>query len=250
MTDTTTTLKLTDNSKVKFKSGHYNTFGLLHGRPENGGTCPGSTSGPGGCLSLKRVGGVNATCYVDKLVKAYPNFGKVLQRNTELLHGKTQAEMEVILTETVAAFVKHNKGNNLYFRLHTSGDFFSEDYARAWAATILKYPNVRFWTYTRSLWAIPLLMDCPNLSIYISSDPVNYAEAKAVYDICHLGHPNVGICYMGNIGTQPAGERWVVCPEVSGKLKNETSKGACAKCRLCMTYNDKIRLRNIQFPVH
>lgn len=250
MTASDTTLQLTDNSKTKFRANHYNTFGLLHGRPENGGTCPGSTSGAGGCLSLKRVGGVNATCYVDKLVKAYPSFGKVLQRNTELLRGKTQAEMEVILSATVEAFVKRNKDKSLHFRLHTSGDFFSEDYALAWAATISKYPNVRFWTYTRSLWAVPLLMECRNLSIYISSDAVNYIDAKLVYDVCHLGHPNVGICYMGNIGTQPPGERWVVCPEVSGKIQNDKDRGACAKCRLCLTYNDNLKLRKIQFPIH
>ena len=243
-------LKLTDNSKTKFKSNHLNTFGLMHGRPAGGGTCPGATTGPGGCLSLKRKGGVNATCYVDKLVKAYPNFGKVLLRNTELLKDKTTAEMEAVLTATVEAFVKHNKGQNLFFRLHTSGDFFSEDYARAWAATINNFPNVQFWAYTRSLWAVPLLMDCRNLAIYISADNVNYAEAKAVFDTCRPGRQNVGICYMGNVGTQPADVHWVVCPEISGKLKNESSSGACAKCRLCMTYNDRIAVRNIQFPIH
>lgn len=250
MTVSDNILKLTDNSKTKFKRDHLNTFGLMHGRPENGGTCPGSTTGPGGCLSLKREGGVNATCYVDKLVKAYPSFGKVLTRNTDLLKDKTTAEMEEVLTATVEAFIKHNKQQNLFFRLHTSGDFFSEDYARAWAATIAKFPQVQFWTYTRSLWAVPLLMDCRNLAIYISSDNVNYAEAKLVFDVCRPGHPNVGICYMGNIGTQPSDSRWVVCPEVSGKLKNDSSEGACAKCRLCMTYNGKIALRNIQFPIH
>jgi hypothetical protein len=250
MTVSNTALKLTDNSKVKFKSNHYNTFGLQHGRPETGGTCPGSTVGVGGCLNLKRANGSVATCYVDKLAKAYPAFGKVLHRNTELLLGKTQEEMEVILAETIASFIEHNKGRDLTFRLHTSGDFFSEEYARAWANTITKHPNIRFWTYTRSLWAVPLLMDCSNLSMYISSDPVNYKEARLVYDVCHLGHTNVGICFMGNKGTEPTEEKWVVCPEISGKLKSESSKGACAKCKLCMTYNGTVRLRNIQFPVH
>lgn len=250
MTESDNVLKFTDNSKTKFKSNHLNTFGLMHGRPENGGTCPGSTTGPGGCLSLKREGGVNATCYVDKLVKAYPSFGKVLARNTALLKGKSVEEMEAILTASVAAFVKHNNGKLLHFRLHTSGDFFSEDYARAWAATIRKFPQVQFWTYTRSLWAVPLLMDCQNLALYISSDNANYAEARLVFDVCSPGHHNVGICYMGNIGTQPSDTKWVVCPEVSGKLKNDRSAGACAKCRLCMTYNGEIALRKIQFPVH
>lgn len=250
MTVSDNILKLTDNSKTKFKANHLNTFGLMHGRPENGGTCPGSTTGPGGCLSLKREGGINATCYVDNLAKAYPSFGKVLLRNTRLLKDKSQEEMEAVLTATVTAFVGHNKGKNLFFRLHTSGDFFSEDYARAWAATITKFPQVQFWVYTRSLWAVPLLMDCRNLAIYISSDRANYTEAKLAFDIFRPGHTNVGICYMGNVGTQPPNQHWVVCPEVSGRLKNDKSEGACAKCRLCMTYNGNIALRNIQFPIH
>lgn len=250
MTSTETTLKLTDNSKVKFKSNHFNTYGLMHGLPRHGGTCPGATSGPGGCMSLKREGGVNATCYVDKLVKAYPNFGKVLRRNTDLLQGKTQTEMEGILHDSVAAFVQHNKGLNLFFRLHTSGDFFNKDYASAWAVTINKFPQVQFWVYTRCLWAVPILEDCHNLALYISSDNVNYGQATAVFATSRPTHNNVGICYMGNNNTLPKEQRWVQCPEISGKVKNTTNSGACAKCRLCFTYNDRIALRNIQFPIH
>lgn len=250
MTISDNILKLTDNSKVKFTRNHYNTFGLMHGLPQNGGTCPGATSGPGGCMSLKKEGGVNATCYVDKLVKVYPSFGKVLKRNTDLLAGKTQAEMEVVLSATVEAFIQHNKNQNLYFRLATSGDFFSEDYARAWASTINKFPQVRFWVYTRCFWAVPFLMDCRNLAIYLSADNVNYAEASATFDICRPGHNNVGIAYMGNINTLPKTRRWVTCPEITGKVKNQVDRGACSKCRLCFTYSDTIGVRNIQFPIH
>lgn len=243
-------LKLTDNSKVKFKKNHLNTFGLWHGPPDKGGTCPGATTGPGGCMGLKKVGGLNATCYVDKLVKAYPAFGAVLRRNTDLLKGKTQAEMEIILAASVAAFAEHNKGKELSFRLHTSGDFFSEDYVRAWVATISKFPQIQFWGYTRSLWAVPMLMGCRNLAIYLSADNVNYASAMAVYEICRPQHNNVGICYMGNLDTLPKNVRWVQCPELSGKVKNTPDRGACAKCKLCLTYNENVGLRNIQFPLH
>ena len=250
MTPAENALKLTDNSKTKFKRNHYNTFGLMHGLPQHGGTCPGATSGPGGCMALKRVGGTNATCYVDKLVKAYPAFGAVLKRNTDLLAGKSQAEMEEVLAATVTAFVAHNKSANLTFRLHTSGDFFSEDYAKAWAAVINRFPQVQFWVYTRCFWAVPILVVCPNLSLYISSDRVNQVEASATYEKYKAGHNNLGICYMGNADTLPAGRHWVACPEVTGKVKNTAESGACAKCRLCLTYNGKIALRNIQFPIH
>lgn len=205
--------------------------------------------GQGGCMGLKREGGVNATCYVDKLVKVYPSFGKVLLQNTLLLRGKTKDEMQQILEATISSFVERNKAGDLYFRLHTSGDFFSEDYANAWADTILRFPSVRFWVYTRSLWAVPLLVGCNNLAIYVSSDVINYEEASRVFEKYRAAHNNLGIAYMGSTAL-PKDRRWVVCPEISGKIKNSATVGACATCRLCMTYTDKIALRNIQFPIH
>lgn len=250
MTHVLNSLKLSDNSKTKFKKNHYNTFGLWPGLPANGGTCPGATIGAGGCLGLKREGGVNLICYVDKLIKIYPNFGAVLRFNTDLLAGKTQPEMEEIHTNTVQAFIKHNKGLDLFFRLATSGDFFSEDYARSWATVINNFPQVHFWAYTRSLWAIPILMDCRNLSLYISSDRVNYQRATEVYNKYVEGRTNLGICYMGDDDTIPHDRRWVKCPEITGKVKNSPDEGACSKCRLCFTHNGTINRRNIQFPIH
>lgn len=249
MTETINTLQLTDNSKTKFKHGHYNTFGLNYGLPSNGGTCPGATSGPGGCLHLKREGGVNATCYMANLVKAYPSFRRVLDKNTKLLQGKTQAEMVVTLTNTVNLFIKLSKNTDLYFRISTSGDFFSEDYAKAWAEVISQFPQVQFWVYTRSLWAIPILVGCSNLALYISSDNVNFKAARQVFE-AHKHHNNLGISYMGNTEALPKNDRWVVCPQITGKVPNTPGQGACAKCCLCFTYNGKIRLRNINFPIH
>lgn len=249
MTFPENTLKLSDNSKTKGSPSHYNTFGLMFGLPKDGGTCPMATIGVGGCLNLKGKGTINRTCYVEKLYKAYPSFAKVLKYNTELLRGKTQAEMELVLENSVSWFIQHNKGTKLYFRISTSGDFFSKEYTEAWKTTINKFPEVRFWVYTRSLSSVIILKDCLNLALYISTDNVNYNEAAAVFEL-YSNLNNVGICYMGNDDTLPKDERWVKCPEVSGRLKNQKDKGACAKCKLCFTYNERIPLRNIQFLIH
>lgn len=238
-------LKLTDNRKTSFKPNHMNTFGLMYGRPEDGGTCPGSTQGTGGCLEIKTGRKLN-TCYMAKITTIYPNVRRALEANGDLLKDKTQEEMEEVLAATVEAFIKKNKGEKLFFRLHYSGDFETEDYVKAWANVMKKYSQVRFWAYTRSYWFAKHFRDIPNLTLFLSADPVNYRLLKAVYEK-HSDQKNFGIAWMGN--TPPTEQRWVTCPEITGKVKNTKEGGACSKCRLCVNnYKDKVK--HIHFPIH
>lgn len=46
-------------------------------------------------------------------------------------------------------------------RLHSSGDFFSEEYIDFWKEIILEFPKVSFWGYTRT-WNVPCLKDNVN----------------------------------------------------------------------------------------
>jgi len=225
-----------------------NTFGLSYGLPENGGTCPGATTGLGGCLDtrdkLKRQ-----TCYMAKITAIYPNVGKALAANTAMVKGKTVEEMEIVCNDTVAAFVKKSKGVDLYFRLHYSGDFFSKEYTQAWANVIGKYPNVRFWVYTRSHDMIDPLLGLDNITVYLSCDPSNFDKVLKIYEAKKEGNNNLGMAYMGNNVPDNNIHRWVKCPEITGKVKNTVDAGACSKCRLCVD-NYKIRAKNIQFPIH
>ena len=245
-------LKLTGNSKTKFSKSHKNTFGLLHGLPKDGGTCVGATCGAGGCLDT-RAGKKRKTCYVEKITQIYKNVGNVLLENTEMLKDKTQEEMTVILRETVAEFVRKSPPDKLFFRLHWAGDFMNSSYVRAWSTVIKEFPNVRFWAYTRSFaqdhdFIFPLL-ECTNLSLYLSCDPVNMESAKKVYDLYKEKYNNLGLAWMGNEAPDPNTFRWVKCPEITGKVKSTDEQGACSKCRLCVdNYANKIK--NIQFLIH
>lgn len=247
-------LVLSDNRKVKFRSNHYNTFGLMYGRPKDGGTCPGATRGPGGCLAPKKRKGTGKvlTCYVHNLANIYPAFAKVLEHNTRQLKKRTRAQMRRVLDRTIRAFKYRNRKHTdkLYFRLSTSGDFFSLAYARAWADVMRLHPEVTFWAYTRSLDMVSVLVSVPNLSLYLSTDPVNYVEASAVFERFKDGHPNLGLTFMGDRCALPADRKWITCPETSGQVKSTPDKGACAKCRLCFNWKENIRLRSIHFPVH
>lgn len=216
----------------------------MYGSPETGGTCPHATLGPGGCLTLKKEGGKNKTCYMDKLVKAWPSVGRSLVSNTALLAGKSQIELEQILLATVDEFIKINSGANLYFRLHYSGDFFSEEYAKAWASVVKQRSNVRFWVYTREFDLVHLFVELSNITVFLSVDPVNYLKGLEVYEKYKLTN-HIAMAYLGN--TKPEGHRWVTCP--ASTIKNSPEIGACGKCRLCVD-NYVTKVKNIQFRIH
>ena len=240
--------KLSDNGKTKFRSNHYNTFGLNFGLPENGGTCPGATCGKGGCLDV-RDGLKRQTCYMAKITAIYKNVGVVLEENTALVKGKTLEEIKDVCRKTIQVFIQKSKGEDLYFRLHYSGDFFSEDYTKAWAEIIKEFPTVTFWVYTRSHEYVKHLLGINNLSVYLSCDPVNFETMLKVYEENKDKNPRLALAWLGNTAPDNEKYRWVKCPEITGKVKNTNKEGACSKCRLCVD-NFKIRLKNIQFLNH
>lgn len=244
---TNVSLTPSDNSKVKFKPNHRNTFGLNFGLPANGGTCPGATEGKGGCLDV-RDGRLRPTCYMAKITQIYKGVGHVLQGNTDKLLNKPRDEMTQILKNTFQAFVDKNSDKDLYYRLLYSGDVFSEDFAEAIVAACKAYPQVKFWVYTRSHSYAKILVQAQNLAVYLSVDPVNMASGMEAYDKLKDTYNNIGLAYLG----PPAdnGVKFVACPETHGKIANTDKAGACSKCKLCFTYNARIKLRHIAFKLH
>lgn len=241
-------LKLTHNGKTKFRKNQYNTFGLNYGLPENGGTCPGATCGKGGCLDT-RDGLKRQTCYMAKITAIYKGVGAVLESNTALLNEKSLEEIKDVCRKTIQVFIQKSKGEDLYFRLHYSGDFFSEDYTKAWADIIKEFPAVTFWVYTRSDETVHHLFGIDNLTVYLSCDPVNFDTMLKIFEANKDANPRLGMAWLGNTAPDPAIHRWVKCPEITGKVKNTVDGGACSKCRLCVD-NFKHRVKNIQFLNH
>lgn len=250
---TTIMIKLSDNGKTKFRKNHNNTFGLMYGKPENGGTCPGATCGSGGCLDVK-VGRTTQTCYMAKITRIYKNVGKVLLENTLALEGKTKEEMTVMLRGLVQVFIYNSKGEDLYFRLHYSGDFFSQAYAEAWADVIKEFPQVQFWGYSRSVFKdgtdyVQPLLGIKNLTFFLSCDPDNFGLMQEFFEKHKENNPQLGMAWMGDTAPDAEKHRWVKCPEITKKVPNTDKAGACSKCRLCVD-NYKVRVKNIQFLTH
>jgi hypothetical protein len=251
MLNTLKSLNLSDNRKTKFFAEHKNTFGLRAGLPEHGGTCPGATQGEGGCMWARTENG-DPTCYAAKLRKIYPNYGKTEDHNSTMLKEASFEEKVDILRNTVIKFLLNGGFKKQYFRLHMGGDFFNEEYARAWKHVIEEWPNVKFWTYTRSMFAVPILADCKNLALYLSCDPVNISEVRETYRK-FKEYPNIAVAWMGNdFKSEDFDDRnYMVCPEVAKKLKSTKTEGACSRCRACIDRPLKTgKLRHIQFPIH
>lgn len=252
-------LKSTSDRKTKFTKTQRNTFGL---QPGPAGTCPGCTEEEGGCWYIA-PGRVIATCYVDKLLRAYSGVRGVLEHNTDLLRNASYDEMCSLLAEEFARFERTSKPEHRHYRLHWSGDVFSETYAHALADTMRRFPSISFWGYTRSAFAIPILLPVKNLVLYLSADPQNVLPMISSFAACGGGdNDRLRIAYMSKTddfeaevrpwairlldirariyrlyGEAPESSDWlstfrlVPCPVDRGKMELEFG---CSTCRLCL----------------
>lgn len=234
--------RLTNNSKVRFFDFHNNTFSLKQGPPEEGGTCPMATAGKGGCLNV---------CYDKNLRKLYKRYASIEDENTSLVIDAPFQEMYSVIKNTVTKWLLNGGIKAPYFRIHTGGDFFSEEYARAWAKVIEETPDVRFWAFTRSLFAVPVLAECKNITLMLSCDPVNKDSVLELYEK-YKEYKNVALAWMGDSFPAEISDRnQLDCPEVTGKMKKMKDIGACARCRVCVDRPLKNgKIRHVCFPVH
>jgi len=119
-------------------------------------TCPGASSW---CLKH---------CYGRRYEKLRPACLRAYERNLNLAKDTKRFAWTMIgiLPRIVPCF-----------RIHVSGDFYSSEYVDAWRQICREFPNVKFWSYTRS-WAVKSmtqhlieLRDLPNVELFASTDP-------------------------------------------------------------------------------
>lgn len=212
-----------------------NAFGLASGRDYS---CPGQTSA---CESV---------CYAGKLEKVFPSFRSVMLHNYNAVKDASYSDLvlslDAIVKDFIAAADKRKCAK--VFRIHHDGDFFSRNYASAWARVIRQNPSVTFWAYTRSFTpacnVVDLLSGIPNLTLYLSVDKGNAFWAQVV----KAEWPSVRLATLtdtadeGRTMLADFGERGGACPEVLGRVPLiSTSGGACVACGLCITGKANIR---------
>jgi hypothetical protein len=201
-----------------------NTFGLPSGKAYS---CPGATSV---CEKI---------CYAGNLERIYKGVKDILVDNWNQLKDAKYPKMVMLLDEMIVDFKKDCDKRNAdkLFRIHWDGDFFSVQYAIAWATVIKKHSDVQFWVYTRSDFAVPVLQNIPNLALYFSADDANFELASKLKEttgvkLAYLAENfAAGKERMLEITVKSA----VPCPENNKKLKLISDKGsACVTCGQCV----------------
>lgn len=213
-----------------------NAFGLPSGPSFS---CPGATSV---CESI---------CYAGKLEKIYKGVKNVLLDNWNQLSGADYDAMVTMLDEMICDFVAEcdKRDGTKKFRIHWDGDFFSIDYAMAWATVIRNHPDVSFWVYTRSfiptMNVIPILAGIDNLSLYLSVDRANLSHAKSI----RKEFPAVRWAFLGETSESTKADMLkmnsrpgAICPENVKRIPLITDRGgACISCDLCVAGKADVR---------
>lgn len=195
-------------------------------------------------------------CYAENIERAFPSVGRLLQGNLEALQacGSNVGAMAALLSDAMdlfeAACVKAERRTGepipRVFRIHWDGDFYSAQYAAAWAQVIRSRPSVSFWAYTRSFDYVGQLSGLDNLTLYLSVDEWNAAAARGVA----AEHPWVRFALCGAtwddtevLAQKVTGRNAPRCPELTGRtpLVSDGGVGACVTCGLCIRGTNNVR---------
>ena len=92
-------------------------------------------------------------CYAASQENQYPNVYKARKYNLDLIKKTLNAKNGFYKTYELinASIQKHITKNINKVRIHSSGDFFSGEYLRAWFAVARLNPQLRFYCYSKSL---------------------------------------------------------------------------------------------------
>lgn len=145
-----------------------NSFGL-----PTGITCPGLTPFCKGCYAV----GSEQSAGVRALLEH--NLAKLEEAGS--VEAMTALIVDMLTLFLADAWAQGVEERDLIFRIHWAGDFFSEDYARAWAAAVRLFPELTFFAYTRSFRdpvnVVPILAGIDNCVLYLSADEWNAFSA-------------------------------------------------------------------------
>ena len=252
-----------------------NAWALPAGPPKLGGTCSRATQA---CQS----------CYACSLEAAYPSLARMLIENltslrTVAAHGT--ATLAAWLESIVRASVAEQTAVGIArptFRWHSDGDLGAlvgtgmdrRIYPRAIRRACAATPEVAHWIYTRETWALPYLLNTPNLRVLVSVDRYNlttacHAAARHDVPIALLADDEQHAAQMWQtIRTNwptlapqmdcPATSRWkqdgrgpahIVGPD--GKRttleRGQPAVGACVACQACLPGG---AARSVTFHMH
>lgn len=128
-----------------------------------------------------------------------------------------------------------------FFRIHESGDFYSQFSVDVWAKIAEMRPNTNFYFYTRSFKLdFSKIVKLANIVGWASTDSFNISEAKLFVEKFKMKH-----AYGPWDHTLPIPENSFKCPATTNAIPIEK---ACEKCQLCVI-KDRTP-KNVVFLAH
>lgn len=159
-------------------------------------------------------------CYIEKALKMYPSVRRLYARNDALTPEQIESQ---------------DLGGVKVVRMHVAADFHIPAYTLAWRRLAKRFPQVRFYGYTRS-WRIPNMLPSllalkalPNVQLFASIDEET-GLAPAGWQFAMMGQL---------AGHNAPGS--IQCPNQTGKVAD------CTSCKLC--FNPSFR-GNLTFAIH
>jgi len=159
-------------------------------------------------------------CYAGKLEKVFKSTRELLLANWDAVQNKSVNELQQMIQFMIQDFKydcdKYNAAK--YFRIHWDGDFFSDDYTKAWRRVIKHNKDVQFWVYTR----VPSAVD-QDFGVKLAWLADTFEDASS---------------QVRAITGRPGAK----CPEQTRQIPLITKDGgACYTCGLCITNKTDIR---------
>jgi len=159
------------NELLKMSKGNKKLKNTLIFDLPSGKTCPNANE----CLAYVVMNAKGKTelkegennifrCYAASQENQYPNVYKARKYNLDLILKSLKGEYGFYKTYELInnSIEKHKTRNINKVRIHSSGDFFSGEYLRAWFAVARLNPLMKFYCYSKSLDLFGTNVSIPN----------------------------------------------------------------------------------------
>lgn len=229
------------NKKLHFGFGNAKLKGIFTFALPAGWSCPFASL----CLSKSdRVSGkikdgkyTSFRCYAASTEAIYPALRKLIWNNFNLLKNKSKSEMAALIESSLPT-----KRSMSIVRIHTHGDFFSQDYFDAWMTVARNNPDMFFYAYTKALpfWVKRLKSIPFNLVLNASKggthdsliEKYKLKSAEVMFSVEEAASKKIGIDHDDSLamsrtvqkfgllihGTQPAGSEASKAYQVARKI--------------------------------
>jgi hypothetical protein len=154
-------------------------------------------------------------CYAQKAERQYPAVLPSRERNYNEV--RTPYFKEVMVTEIRKLLnSKAGRDKKIYFRIHESGDFFSDDYFVEWLGVMHIFPDIKFLAFTKSYSVLKYILP-DNFNLFFSV----WADTKDI-------PTGIPLAFTGDM-------------DVESKL----CTGFCSECLHCFKERT-----NVRFKIH